>query len=159
MVGKFTESIRYSTEFFERLRNSKTRNSKSNIENRDCHREFDLRLILIFDYCCCCFSSRKHLMLWDVNDYEIGKLWNWFFGILASNGSNSTIDFEGFCVDILLELARRLNFSFEIEIVKDKIFGKKNEKGEWNGIIGELVNRVTNKRDFCFVKRFYLIDF
>jgi hypothetical protein len=45
-------------------------------------------------------------------------------------------------VDILLDLSTRLNFSFEIEVVKDQTFGKKNEKGEWNGIIGELVNRV-----------------
>ncbi|CAF0911622.1 unnamed protein product [Adineta ricciae] len=54
--------------------------------------------------------------------------------------SNET-SFQGFCIDILLTLAERLNFTFEIEIVKDKTFGKKNEKGEWNGIIGELVNR------------------
>jgi hypothetical protein len=64
--------------------------------------------------------------------------------VLAPNGSNSTNKFVGFCVDILLDLADRLNFSFEIEIVKDKTFGKKNEKGEWNGIIGELVNRVCH---------------
>lgn len=47
-------------------------------------------------------------------------------------------------MDILLDLAERLNFTFDIEIVKDKTFGKKNEKGEWNGIIGELVNRVRD---------------
>ncbi|CAF0743543.1 unnamed protein product [Rotaria sordida] len=61
--------------------------------------------------------------------------------MLNLNGTNSTHKYIGFCVDILLDLAERLNFSFEIEIVKDKIFGKKNIKGEWNGIIGELVNR------------------
>lgn len=63
-----------------------------------------------------------------------------------SNTTNSTQKFVGFCIDILLDLADRLNFTFEIEIVKDKIFGKRNDKGEWNGIIGELVNRVCN----CF---------
>ncbi|CAF1332816.1 unnamed protein product [Adineta steineri] len=57
------------------------------------------------------------------------------------NGTNSTQAFEGFCIDILLDLAERLNFTFEIEIVKDATFGKKNEQGEWNGIIGELVYR------------------
>ncbi|UJR36108.1 hypothetical protein I4U23_028843 [Adineta vaga] len=61
--------------------------------------------------------------------------------MLAPNGTNSTQKFAGFCIDILLDLSARLNFSFEIDIVKDKIFGKRNEKGEWNGIIGELVNR------------------
>ena len=63
---------------------------------------------------------------------------------LDPNRTNSTQKFVGFCIDILLDLADRLNFTFEIEIVKDKTFGKKNEKGEWNGIIGELVNRVRN---------------
>lgn len=48
----------------------------------------------------------------------------------------------GFCIDILLDLSERLEFNFEIEVVKDKTFGKKNSEGEWNGIIGELVNRV-----------------
>jgi hypothetical protein len=63
---------------------------------------------------------------------------------LGPNNSNSSQMFVGFCIDILLDLADRLNFTFEIEIVKDKTFGKKNEKGEWNGIIGELVTRVSN---------------
>jgi hypothetical protein len=67
-----------------------------------------------------------------------------FLVILAPNGSNSSHKFVGFCIDILLDLSERLNFSFEIEIVKDATFGKKNEKGEWNGIIGELVNRVCH---------------
>jgi hypothetical protein len=63
---------------------------------------------------------------------------------VETNGTNTTNKFVGFCIDILLDLAERLNFTFEIEIVKDKTFGKKSEKGEWNGIIGELVNRVCN---------------
>ncbi|CAF1077261.1 unnamed protein product [Adineta steineri] len=61
--------------------------------------------------------------------------------MLNPNSTNSTQKFVGFCIDILLDLSERLNFSYEIEIVKDTTFGKKNEKGEWNGIIGELVNR------------------
>ncbi|UJR09982.1 hypothetical protein I4U23_014206 [Adineta vaga] len=62
--------------------------------------------------------------------------------VMWKNDSNSTkTSFQGFCIDILLDLADRLNFTFQIEIVKDKTFGKKNEKGEWNGIIGELVSR------------------
>jgi hypothetical protein len=68
-----------------------------------------------------------------------------FFFSLDENSSNSTEKFVGFCIDILLDLADRLNFTFEIEIVKDKTFGKKNDKGEWNGIIGELVSRVCNQ--------------
>ena len=47
-------------------------------------------------------------------------------------------------MDILLDLAERLHFTFDMEVVKDATFGKRNEKGEWNGIIGELVARVRN---------------
>lgn len=68
-----------------------------------------------------------------------------FFSILDPNRTNTKDNFVGFCVDILVNLAERLNFTYEIEIVKDKTFGKKNEKGEWNGIIGELVNRVCQQ--------------
>ncbi|CAF1410580.1 unnamed protein product [Adineta steineri] len=61
--------------------------------------------------------------------------------MLNPNGTNSTQKFAGFCIDILIDLSERLNFSYQIEVVKDATFGKKNEQGEWNGIIGELVNR------------------
>lgn len=64
-------------------------------------------------------------------------------------------------MDILLDLAERLNFTFEIEVVKDKTFGKKNEKGEWNGIIGELVNRVCQHSIlfFFFEKTKHFMEF
>lgn len=71
----------------------------------------------------------------------------WLFIFFLDNKTNSTFKYYGFCVDILLDLANRLNFTFEIEIVKDQTFGKKNEKGEWNGIIGELVSRVSYDYD------------
>lgn len=81
-------------------------------------------------------------VMWRMSTKE-NISWNDMFRfVLAPNGSNTTSKFVGFCMDILLDLADRLNFTFEIDIVKDKTFGKKNEKGEWNGIIGELVYRV-----------------
>ena len=61
-------------------------------------------------------------------------------------------------MDILLDLADRLNFTFEIEVVKDKTFGKKNEKGEWNGIIGELVNRVCTPHSLLQYHRILLFQ-
>lgn len=70
------------------------------------------------------------------------------------SATNSTQKFVGFCIDILLELSERLNFTFEIEIVKDETFGKRNDKGEWNGIIGELVNRVFTLHPFFVSKNF-----
>jgi hypothetical protein len=88
--------------------------------------------------------------MWSKKEkYEL-IIWNIFGVSLDTNGTNSTQKFVGFCIDILLDLAERLNFTFEIEIVKDKTFGKKNEKGEWNGIIGELVYRVSNLPFFYY---------
>ncbi len=80
--------------------------------------------------------------MWGKRKNNICRWNQWNF--LGPNDTNSTQLFVGFCIDILLDLADRLNFTFEIEIVKDRTFGKKNEKGEWNGIIGELVHRVSN---------------
>ncbi|CAF4607451.1 unnamed protein product, partial [Rotaria magnacalcarata] len=44
--------------------------------------------------------------------------------MLNPNWTNSTDKYMGFCIDILLDLSERLSFAFEIEIVKDEIFGK-----------------------------------
>ena len=76
---------------------------------------------------------------------------------LVSNDTNSTDRLVGFCIDILLDLADRLHFTYEIEIVKDRTFGKKNENGEWNGIIGELVARVCNHLFFYLINYFFNI--
>lgn len=82
-------------------------------------------------------------MLCGVNRFNEIEIFGCKFKFsIGSNDTNSTKQLTGFCIDILIDLAERLNFTYEIELVKDKIFGKKNENGEWNGIIGELVNRV-----------------
>ncbi|CAF1315137.1 unnamed protein product [Didymodactylos carnosus] len=59
----------------------------------------------------------------------------------SSSYTNETKDFFGFCIDILKELSIRLNFTYEISVVADGTFGKRNDSGKWNGIIGELVAR------------------
>lgn len=84
--------------------------------------------------------------MWAKGKYRFMKIFcnvgHYFY--IDRNETNGTQRFVGFCIDILVDLADRLNFTYEIELVKDKTFGKKNDKGEWNGIIGELVNRVYN---------------
>ncbi|XP_078325983.1 glutamate receptor 1-like isoform X4 [Crassostrea virginica] len=47
--------------------------------------------------------------------------------------------FEGFAVDLITEVAKMLDFNFEIYLVHDGKFGQKKENGEWNGMIGELL--------------------
>uniref|UniRef100_A0A8C2HEF7 Glutamate receptor n=1 Tax=Cyprinus carpio TaxID=7962 RepID=A0A8C2HEF7_CYPCA len=47
--------------------------------------------------------------------------------------------FEGFCIDLLKELASILVFSYEIHLVPDGKYGFQDDKGQWNGMIKELM--------------------
>ncbi|XP_076357607.1 glutamate receptor ionotropic, kainate 1-like [Tachypleus tridentatus] len=49
--------------------------------------------------------------------------------------------FEGYCMDILEEISKRLGFKYNIHLVRDGSHGSKNEHGEWNGMIRELINK------------------
>ncbi|CAF0901674.1 unnamed protein product [Adineta ricciae] len=55
--------------------------------------------------------------------------------------SNGSVYFEGYCIDMLAEIARRLNFNYSIRIAEDAAYGKEDENGQWSGIIGELTRR------------------
>lgn len=50
--------------------------------------------------------------------------------------------YEGFCVDMLQELADILKFSFKIKLVDDGQYGAPEPNGSWTGMVGELINRV-----------------
>nr|XP_043889985.1 glutamate receptor ionotropic, kainate 5 isoform X4 [Solea senegalensis] len=49
--------------------------------------------------------------------------------------------YEGFCVDMLRELANILKFSFKIKLVDDGLYGAPEPNGSWTGMVGELINR------------------
>ncbi|CAL4122174.1 unnamed protein product, partial [Meganyctiphanes norvegica] len=50
--------------------------------------------------------------------------------------------FEGFCVDLLNEVAGILKFNFTMRPVPGNAYGSRNqETGEWNGMIRELLDR------------------
>uniref|UniRef100_A0A8C6MCN5 Glutamate receptor n=1 Tax=Nothobranchius furzeri TaxID=105023 RepID=A0A8C6MCN5_NOTFU len=49
--------------------------------------------------------------------------------------------YEGFCVDMLRELADVLKFSFKIKLVDDGLYGAPEPNGSWTGMVGELINR------------------
>lgn len=48
--------------------------------------------------------------------------------------------FEGYTIDLIEELSKLLQFKYKFKLVDDGAYGIKNEKGEWNGMIGELIN-------------------
>lgn len=51
--------------------------------------------------------------------------------------------YEGFSVDLLQRLSERIGFKYVIIPVADGKYGKPNANGEWNGMVGEVINGVS----------------
>ena len=49
--------------------------------------------------------------------------------------------FEGFCVDMLQEIAELVGFKYKIELVPDGKYGAPDENGQWNGMVKQVVDR------------------
>ncbi|XP_078382294.1 glutamate receptor ionotropic, kainate 2-like [Oculina patagonica] len=49
--------------------------------------------------------------------------------------------YEGYCIDLLNELARHLKFTYEIYTSPDGLYGAETENGTWDGSIGELMSK------------------
>ncbi|XP_054715518.1 glutamate receptor ionotropic, kainate 2-like [Uloborus diversus] len=50
------------------------------------------------------------------------------------------VSYEGYCVDLIKKIAEDLKFQYKIKEVDDGSYGRKNELGEWNGMIRELID-------------------
>lgn len=52
--------------------------------------------------------------------------------------------YEGFCIDLLKEIAHMVGFAYRIELVPDGKYGVYDyETGEWNGIVRQLMDKVS----------------
>jgi hypothetical protein len=51
--------------------------------------------------------------------------------------------YEGFCIDLLSEIAAIVGFEYTIVPVPDERYGVKNEDGQWDGIVRQLIDRVS----------------
>ena len=51
--------------------------------------------------------------------------------------------YEGFCVDILKEIAQIVGFKYSIKLVADGKYGAPDDDGNWNGMVRELVEGVS----------------
>lgn len=52
--------------------------------------------------------------------------------------------FEGFCIDLLAKVAARAGFHYRLRLVPDNMYGARDpESGQWNGIVRELMDRVS----------------
>ena len=47
--------------------------------------------------------------------------------------------YEGFLIDLIAEIAAKMKFNYELYESPDGNYGSRNEKGEWNGMIKELI--------------------
>lgn len=54
---------------------------------------------------------------------------------------NGNDRFEGFCVDLLRELALLLGFRYQLKLVRDGAHGTRDSRGRWNGMVRELIDR------------------
>lgn len=48
-------------------------------------------------------------------------------------------ELEGYCMDLLTELSKRVGFTYKIHVVKDGRYGVMDQSGNWNGMIGEVI--------------------
>uniref|UniRef100_A0A671FKN9 Glutamate receptor n=1 Tax=Rhinolophus ferrumequinum TaxID=59479 RepID=A0A671FKN9_RHIFE len=70
--------------------------------------------------------------------------------------------FEGFCVDMLRELAQLLRFRYRLRLVEDGLYGAPEPNGSWTGMVGELINRKADLAVAAFTitaEREKVIDF
>lgn len=54
---------------------------------------------------------------------------------------NGTVEYSGYCIDLLKHIAENLSFDYTI-YDKDEI-GTMNDNGQWSGVIGELTEGVS----------------
>lgn len=67
------------------------------------------------------------------------------FNEKMTDGTNDEDDlFEGFCIDVLRLIAKMVGFEYSIKLVPDGKYGVYDlETGEWNGIVRELMDKVS----------------
>lgn len=63
---------------------------------------------------------------------------------------------EGYAIDLLTELTQSLGFNYTLHIVKDGKYGSKDPEGNWNGMVGEIIRKVSQcwitkkRKEKCF---------
>lgn len=46
-------------------------------------------------------------------------------------------------MDLLSEIAKKLGFKYRVQLVKDSAYGRQDDSGNWNGMVGEVVRGVS----------------
>ena len=50
---------------------------------------------------------------------------------------------EGYCIDLMSELSKKLGMRYRMRLVKDGKYGRQDASGNWNGMVGEVVRGVS----------------
>nr|AVH87289.1 ionotropic receptor 1 [Holotrichia parallela] len=62
----------------------------------------------------------------------------------VTNSITNETHWEGYCLDFVAKLAEMMDFDYEIVEPERGTFGKKNRKGHWNGVVGDLQSGETD---------------
>lgn len=66
---------------------------------------------------------------------------------------NGTLEFYGYCVDLIKDIQAIMGFEYELYEVPDGKYGNMDSKMNWNGMIKELIEKVfRSKRIDCSIK-------
>lgn len=55
---------------------------------------------------------------------------------------NGTVEFYGYCVDLIKDIQAIMGFEYELYEVPDGKYGNMDSKMNWNGMIKELMEKV-----------------
>ncbi|KAL0269510.1 UNVERIFIED_CONTAM: hypothetical protein PYX00_007214 [Menopon gallinae] len=57
------------------------------------------------------------------------------------NAADGESKYKGYCIDLIEEIRELIKFDYEIYEAPDKKFGTMDDKGQWNGMIKELIDK------------------
>jgi hypothetical protein len=62
--------------------------------------------------------------------------------------------YKGYCVDLLDKISRMCGFNYTMKPVDDGLYGSYVD-GKWNGVVSELIDKVSSDNDFFYKIRLY----
>ena len=62
---------------------------------------------------------------------------------------NKDGELEGFSIDLIKKIADMLSFRYDIYLSPDGLYGGGNEKTGYTGIVGEITENVSTRKQFA----------
>lgn len=73
---------------------------------------------------------------------------------MVSSKPDGGTTYKGYLIDVLEDLKKTLGVDFDIDLVADGSYGYVSEEGNWTGLIGHLVRRVS----YCEPQRLLWVE-